>query len=187
MTQKDKDVQIDRALIAALAKGDQSALSTLYDRHGQQLMGVATAILGNRRDAEDLVYDVFIEIWESSPTYDPEDGTVIYWLIMRVRRRAIMRLQALRRKRDYQQRSGRDPLLTMATTEAGIDLQEALECLLDLPAAQRDVVLLSYLRGYTYQEIADLLGVPIATIRTRASNALAKLRVQLRMANGEPL
>ena len=182
MTKTDQDSPSDVQLIKAVSNGDQQALGTLYDRHSQQMLGVAFAVLGSWRTAEDLLHDVFMEIWISAPAYRPGDSSVIYWLLKLVRHRAVMRRRALNQHTNYQQRAGRVRRPATPTVDTEIDSEKAIECLLRLPAAQRDVVLLSYLQGYSYQQIAELFGEPVAAIKARTTKALSQLRLQLRAA-----
>jgi RNA polymerase sigma-70 factor (ECF subfamily) len=95
------DSKSDRDLLAAIGKGDHAALAELYDRHAPQMLAVALRILQDRRDAEDLLHDVFLEAWQKTDSYDAERGTVRTWLLMRVRSRAIDRMRTLAVAREH--------------------------------------------------------------------------------------
>jgi RNA polymerase sigma-70 factor (ECF subfamily) len=170
----------DAQLVHAIAAGDRHALARLYDRYAPILLGVAQRVLGERREAEDLVHDVFLEAWRQSETFDPERGSVRAWLLMRLRSRAIDRRKAASHTRvvsledgglpEHQARAGADdPLL-------GPDRTAVRRALAELPEDQRVVLLLGYFEGLSSSEIATRLGAPIGTVKSRVAAALARLR-----------
>lgn len=180
----DGEAQIDVELVEAVAGGNTDALGQLYDRHAPRLLGVAIAILGNRRDAEDLLHDVFMELWQKAGTYDPGRGKVAYWLVLRVRSRAIDRQRSLGVKREYLMQAGMDVDREAAATSTNVEAIEAVECLMVLPDRQREIVVMSYFQGYTCQEISDLMHVPLGTIKSRLAGAIKKMRIHMRVAHG---
>src|ERR1700729_3235744 len=84
-----EEAEIDAALVLAMANGDRAALATLYERHASALLGLAMRIVRERREAEDLLHDVFLEAWRSAKTFDPKRGRVRTWLAIRMRSRAL--------------------------------------------------------------------------------------------------
>src|SRR5512139_2325625 len=86
---RDDDAEVDATLVAAMAKGDRDALSRLYARHSGLLLGLAMRIVRERREAEDLLHDVFLEAWRAARTFDPKRGRVRTWLAIRMRSRAL--------------------------------------------------------------------------------------------------
>ena len=90
------DDETDQRIIKAIQQGNHDAFAELYDRHNAWLMAVSYRILKNRLDAEDLLHDVFVEIWKKSTSYDSTRGTVCNWLAVKIRSRALDRLRALR-------------------------------------------------------------------------------------------
>ncbi len=175
----NKEAQRDRELVAAVGAGDNEALGALYDRHGRQLLGVAIAVLGNERDAEDLLHDVFMELWQKADTYNPSRGPVIYWLILRTRSRAIDRQRSLRVKENFQAQAKVEAAASPQGAEIDWEQVEALECLSSLPARQRDVLVMNYIQGYTCQEISDMTQTPVGTVKSRLQSAIRRLRVHL--------
>ena len=95
------DAELDRQILVRVVAGDHSALTQLYDRHAPVMLGVATRVLGSRRDAEDLLHDVFLEAWQKAASFDATRGSVKTWLLLRVRSRAIDRLRVLAKARAH--------------------------------------------------------------------------------------
>jgi RNA polymerase sigma-70 factor (ECF subfamily) len=174
----------DAALVARVAAGSSDALAALYDRHAAHMLGQALAVLGNRRDAEDLLHDVFIEVWRKSARYDPGRASPRTWLLVMVRSRAIDRLRSLAAARraglcdHHDPRQVADPDADVAVLRE-LDRQRVLEALDALPQAHREVVSLVYLEGRTCSEIASRCALPIGTVKSRLTRALALLRGRL--------
>jgi RNA polymerase sigma-70 factor (ECF subfamily) len=172
----------DQAVLRRMARGDQGALAELYDRHARLVFSLALRILGDRADAEDVVQDVFTQVWTQAGRYDPARGAVAAWLLMLARSRAIDRLRA---KKSRPETAG-DAAVVETMPDAGLpqDLQllsaeqvtllkRALD---DLPAAQRESLELAYYEGLTHTEIAERLAEPLGTVKTRIRQATIKLR-----------
>lgn len=180
----------DAELVSRLASGSVDALAALYDRHAASMLGVAARMLGSRRDAEDLLHDVFLEVWSRSGTYDPARASVRTWLLVRVRSRAIDRLRSLAVARRHG--LGED-VAAQDVEDAGADLDVlrcvdrawALDALRSLPDGQQRVARLMYVDGLSCDEIAEACGLPVGTVKSRLSRALALLRDRLHGA-GEP-
>jgi RNA polymerase sigma-70 factor, ECF subfamily len=163
-----------------LLAGDRDCLAQLYDRHAAVLLAVGRRILGDQREAEDLVHDVFLEAWNKAGDYDERRGTVRAWLLLRMRSRALDRRKAAAFSRradapDEEQvsaagRCDEDPALTP-------DRARVRRALDELPLEQRQVLELGYFEGLSSSEIAARLKAPIGTIKSRVAAALAKLRV----------
>lgn len=169
----------DASLVAAMARGDRTALATLYDRYATLLLAVAARILGERREAEDLLHDVFLEVWRQSADYDGSRGSVRSWLLVRLRSRAIDRRKSVgatrvvatdpERLHDQQHEPTEDPLF-------GPDRLAVRRALAELPDEQRTVLELGYFEGLSSSEIAERISAPIGTVKSRVAAALAKLR-----------
>lgn len=181
MIEKNSQVQDDETLVAAIAGGDTDAFGLLYDRHCSRLLGVGIAILRNRREAEDLLHDVFIELWQKASSYNPEKSSVEFWLILRMRSRAIDRQRALRNKQHFEDQASLEPV-PISTKGDELEYFELNEAMQVLPDTQRDVVVLNYIQGYSCSEISTLIGVPIGTIKSRLQSALKKMRVRFELA-----
>lgn len=174
----------DSELVGLVVESRTDALACLYDRHAGRATSAALRILRNMSDAQDLVHDVFIEIWQRSQTFNAQRGSFSAWLLTRVNTRAIDRLRHLEVARRHR----------MATSAAQTDdrksapdegssavdnqrRQSELGALIGgLSEVQRTVIELAYFRGWTCQEIAMHCAVPLGTIKSRLSAALRTLR-----------
>ncbi len=176
------EADYDRALLAAITKDDRNALAELYDRHATVMMGIAYRILQNRRDAEDLLHDVFLEAWHKAASYDAKRGTVRSWLITRVRSRAIDRLRSLisaRKKAMLQANIESEQIQSSENISRSPDHAHARRAVTLLSDAQRTVIELLYFEGLSCQEIALRCEIPIGTVKSRLSAALNLLRSTL--------
>ena len=155
----------DDVLLRALQGGDGEALGALYDRYAGWVLALALRILQSRPAAEDLVHDVFLELWQASGDYDPSRGSVRTWLLLRARSRAIDRVRAVRR----QPWTLHDPavLRAGAPSEVFPDAERVRRAVLELPAPVRDVLLLAYFGGLSSVEIATQLAIPAGTVKSR--------------------
>jgi len=181
----DRD-RSDCALVAAMEARDADALGRLYDRHSARLLGVAYRILGETGEAEEVVQEVFLYAWKAASSFDPFRGTVLAWLIIATRSRAIDRLRA-RRPMVTSDATGRDPLDRLPAAddvEAGSAAREwetlCRAAIGELPADQRRVLELAYFDGLTHPEIAGRTGTPLGTVKTRIRLGLMKLRERMR-------
>ncbi len=174
----------DAALLRAVAAGDRVALATLYDRHAALVIAVGVRILRNRRDAEDIAHDVFLEVWRRAATYDPSKASVKTWLVL------IMRCRALDRRKSAGVAMTTalvdDARTTDATDgpDAAIDRGRVAGALAALTPAQREVLALGYFEGLSSSEIAERLSIPLGTVKSRVAGALRALRAQLGVATG---
>lgn len=169
----------DESLVSGAAAGDRDCLAALYDRYAPALLAIGRRILGDRREAEDLLHDVFIEVWRQAGDYDGSRGSVRAWLLMRMRSRALDRRKsaALSKRADLPApdavvdaaEPGEDPAL-------GPDRQAVRRALAALPAEQRQVLELGYFEGLSSSEIAERVRAPIGTVKSRVAAALSKLR-----------
>ncbi len=165
----------DHALLYAVARGSREALSDLYERHAAVMMALATRILRDPREAEDLVHDVFVEAWKHAGDYDPERASVRSWLLLRLRSRCLDRARSagVRRVQVVSEVDERGAEPVEQHLEDHGRLRSALHALSD---DQRRVLELGYFRGLSSQEIADSLGIPIGTVKSRVGAALGQLR-----------
>ena len=176
------DAAADRKAIAAVKTGDRPALAELYDRYARQMLGVAYRILGNRRDAEDLLHDVFIEAWQRAGSYDERRGSVRAWLLLRVRSRAVDRVRALAVAQQHamaRAHEGRGRDAADDQPDRAADGARARRALQGLSEEQRSAVQLAYFEGQTCREIAARCEIPVGTVKSRLSAAIANLRKQL--------
>jgi RNA polymerase sigma-70 factor (ECF subfamily) len=178
----------DAELVAAAAEGERLALAALYDRYAPLLLALANRLLRHQREAEDLLHDVFLEVWRQAGDYDPSRGSVRAWLVMRLRSRALDRLKSVRHTRVVSLESTtlpEEPQAPPVEQTFGHDQAMVRDALLELPADQRVVLELAYFEGLSLSEIATRLEVPIGTIKSRLARALTRLRDTLRALSDE--
>jgi RNA polymerase sigma-70 factor (ECF subfamily) len=165
-----------------MARGDAAALGVLYDRFAPVLLALTERIVGRGTEAEDLVQEVFLEAWRKSASYDPKRASVKAWLLLRARSRCLDHKKSARVSRRAQGSDGAWlEQLADPDNEPSLapDRAKIREVLLGLPAEQRAVLLLGYFEGLSSSEMAEHLGIPIGTVKSRAAAALAALRASL--------
>jgi len=169
----------DREDILALAEGDRAALGRLYDRHAPTLLAIAQRILKNQRESEDLLHDVFVEVWRRAGDYDPSRGSVGTWLRLRTRSRALDRVRSARiaRAEPLEQRVDKRAS-NPGDVERSADHHHLHTALVALPEEQREVLLLGYFEGLSSSEISERVGIPIGTVKSRVAAAMTKLRTR---------
>ena len=171
----------DVALVRAIAAGEQAALADLYDRYASLLLALCERVLGRRSEAEDLVHDLFIEVWHQARTYDPARGAVRSWLVLRARSRALDRLRsAAWRRLVFAEPPADSAVLIVPEPASGLTERVPADAvqreLADLPDGERSVLELVYFNGLTLAEVAERLLIPLGTVKSRLSRALDRLR-----------
>lgn len=178
----------DGDVVVLAAKGKVKALATLYDRYAGLLLAMANKLLADRAMAEDLVQDVFMEVWRRAHAFDPDRGTVRSWLLVRLRSRALDRLRSARHRRELPVEdvaAHRKPPLGDDPTLAP-DRNAVVAALEQLPEDQRVVIELSYFHGLSSSEIAEKMGSPLGTVKSRTAAAIAKLRSAMAAPSPRP-
>ena len=176
----------DEDLMLLVGEKDPEAFEVFYDRHGGAAYSLAYRIVGDRAGAEDVTQDAFLSIWRSGARYDRARGSVRSWTLGIVRNRAI---DALRRQ------AGRAPKLDLddeaaleqrasadLTDEQALQRESARQlrgALRDLPSEQSKVIELAYFGGFSHSEIAEMLGMPLGTVKGRMRLGIEKIRTQL--------
>ena len=181
------DADVDRLAIRAVARGSGDAVAELYDRHGSTVYGLALRILGQPDLAEEVVQDVFAQVWREAGRYDPDRSTVAGWIVVLTRTRAIDRLRARRARPDLG--AAADPVETVplpsrertpeTSTLAAEDTRLVRGALARLPEQFRSLIELAYYEGLTHSEIAARTGIPLGTVKTRLRSAMGTLRSAL--------
>ena len=175
----------DSALVAAVAQGNREALGALYDLHAPVLFGLAKRMLGSAAAAEDLLHDVFLEVWQHAAAYTPQRGSVRAWLLVRARSRALDRLGRGAREARATERLSTEPApavaLTPTSTLDGARLRHLAGA---LPADLVAVLDLTYFEGLSASEIAQRLSIPAGTVKSRLARALEALRETMAAARG---
>jgi len=176
----------DPELIERIAGGDRQALAALYDRYAARLLGAGMHTLKQRRDAEDVLHDVFVEVWQQAGDYDPARGGVQAWLFLRMRSRAIDRIRLAGAKEAIEcAMIDEVPAPDEEDVTLEPDRRLVLRALHDLPAEQRIALELAYFSGLSGSQIAARLGAPVGTIKTRLALGMRKLRAALDVGGRE--
>lgn len=177
----------DIALLTRIAGRDAVALSELYDRHNRLLFSLILRILRDPGESEDILQEVFVRVWDRADSYSPALGAPSAWLVRIARNRAIDRLRA-RQVRANVAGSFEDPPVAADLTPAGNPEQltrtaehrrAILSAMGQLPPEQRTLIDAAYFEGYTQSELAEKLGLPLGTVKTRIRSAMQTLRGSL--------
>lgn len=172
----------DAELLALVRRRQESALGALYDRHGRLIYAIALRITGDRETAEEVVQDVFQNVWQAAGSFQPEIGAFSAWLLGIARHRAIDATRSKReRARAREQTLDADwPIVADTSVPGAVEqrlLSDAIRvALAALPANQRQAIELAYYGGLTRAEIAERLNQPLGTVKTRLRLGLLKLR-----------
>lgn len=176
----------DIELLNALKAGRADALSTLYDRYASLIYGLASRILNNSEEAEDVTQDVFLKLWRSANLYEPSRGSFSSFLVTIARSRSIDKLRSRGSQLRFLQRwqafivhnvSPEAPLDSVSMEERSQFVQSALAALSD---KERQILEISYYEGLSYSETAKRLDIPLGTVKSRARTGLRKLRHALK-------
>ncbi len=178
----DRAVELD--LLARVAKRERAAFEQLYDRYSNILYATAMKFLKEDADAQDVVQDVFIQIWDKAKLYDPAKGKPLTWALTLTRNRSIDRIRAIQRRTrlrdDFEKETVVDESAGVREALSGVDASEKSQILRDavgrLSPEQRNVIELAFFSGFTQSEIADRLGEPLGTVKARARRGLMKLK-----------
>jgi RNA polymerase sigma-70 factor (ECF subfamily) len=172
----------DEALVAMVARGDEDALAELYDRVGRVAYGLAFRVLRDERHAEDAVQEAFLAVWRTAASFRAERAKASTWILTLVHRRAV---DLVRREERRRAEPLSDELVTtheaqaVPTEEAAwlrFERERVQSALKQLPDVQREALELAYYGGFSQSELAERLGVPLGTIKSRMFAGLARLR-----------
>jgi len=170
----------DVELLAAIARKDETAIAELYDRYRVILFGLLIRILTSREEAEDVLQEVFLQVWRRAGDFDEKRGRPFTWLVTLARSRGIDRLRSLAAKERVALARAREPSeeVSDAVADAFASVQRTLvtTALAQLPEEQKRPLTLAYFEGLTQSEIAAKLGAPLGTVKTRMRTGLMKLR-----------
>lgn len=166
----------DLALVGAIRSGDEGAMATLYDRYSSIVYAVALRVLQDTGAAEDLLQDIFMQLWRRPGAFDATRGNMAAWLAVIARNRAI---DALRRRRP--QDNIEDVIVSVepdlaSEAERSRAMEKIRGALQAMPPSQRSALELAYFEGLTHSEIAEKTGEPLGTIKTRIRTGLLSLR-----------
>ncbi|MFE2379646.1 sigma-70 family RNA polymerase sigma factor [Streptomyces sp. NPDC059398] len=168
-------------LLALVARGDQDAFSRLYDSVCGPVLGLVRAVLRDPAQSEEVAQEVLLEVWRSAARFQPDRGSAMNWVLMLAHRRAVDRVRSAQAASDREQRAAlldRTPAFdeVVEQVESRLEREQVRRCLGSLTEVQRESVTLAYYRGLAYREVAELLSVPLGTIKTRLRDGLIRMR-----------
>ena len=173
----------DAQLVTSIARYSEIALAEVYRRHGGAVYGLARRVLNNASEAEDVTQEVFLRLWNQPDRFDPGRGTLRSFLLTQSHGRAVDAVRSLNARRLRESGEAR------RTATAEYDMQhevwdlavadQGARALGDLPDDERRAIELAYFDGHTYVEVADLLGQPEGTVKSRIRNGMRRMRAQL--------
>lgn len=171
-------------LLQAVAAGDRRAFDELYKQLANRAFGLILHLIKNRAQAEEVLQEVFLEVWRSAPAFDPNRGAAATWVMTISHRKTVDRIRASQAAHDRDLRIGaRDFEQSYEPVESEVEIklesQVVANSLRRLTELQREAVTLAYYRGLTYREISETLKVPIGTVKTRVRDGLIRLRDEL--------
>lgn len=167
-------------LMTMVARGDETAFSAVYDQMGASVYGLARRVIRDPSRAEEVAQEVFLQIWQTAARFDPARGQAKSWILTLSHRRAVDAVRhdqaATNRDLKYDWSGGPDYDQVEEEVTVNLEHEQVRKCLGGLTDLQREAVDLAYYKGYTYAEVASVLDVNPATIKTRMRDGLVRLR-----------
>jgi RNA polymerase sigma-70 factor, ECF subfamily len=166
-------------LLAAVALGDERAFEAVYAQVAGWVLGIVRRVVRDPAQSEEVMQEVLLEVWRDASRFDPALGSGTAWVMTLAHRRAVDRVRS---ERSQASRELRGATATIdyddvtETVEARLDRERVRRCLASLTHLQGESIRLAYYGGYTYREVAELLGVPAGTVKTRMRDGLIRLR-----------
>jgi RNA polymerase sigma-70 factor (ECF subfamily) len=169
------------ALLSRVARGDEGAYEELFRRTAASVLGVVRRVLRDPAQSEEVAQEVMVEVWRSATRFDAARGSATSWIMTMAHARAVDRVRSAQSARDREERVGRREQVreydeVAEEVEVRLEQQAVRRCLGGLTDLQRESVQLAYYGGYTYREVAELLDVPLGTVKTRLRDGLIRLR-----------
>jgi RNA polymerase sigma-70 factor (ECF subfamily) len=175
-------------LLGRVANGDQSAFGELYDQIAPRVLGLVKRLLVDHAQSEEVTQEIFLEIWQSASRYEPTRGGASTWILTMAHRRAVDRIRSSQAGRDRDTKIGiRDLAVAYdhvaETVEVRIEHERVEKAMTRLTLLQRQAVSLAYYGGFSHSEVADMLHIPLGTVKTRLRDGLIRLRDELGVAS----
>jgi len=171
-------------LLRDVAAGNRAAFAEMYDRISSRVMGLVTRLLRDRAQSEEVTQEVFLEIWQQAAKFDSNKGSGMAWVLTMAHRRAIDRIRASQKSHERDLKIGirdmeRDFDGVAESVEIRIENERVKRSMSRLTPLQREAVILAYYGGYSHSEMADILGIPLGTVKTRLRDGMIRLRDEL--------
>ena len=168
-------------LLRRVARGDEGAFAKLYDLVANRVYGLVVRVVRDPAQAEEVTQEAMVDVWRRAPSFDADRGSAITWVLTLAHRRAVDRVRSAQsagdRERKVAAREGSSDFDEVTEQVAvRLEQQQVRRCLGALTDLQKEAVTLAYYGGYTYRQVADLLSVPLPTVKTRMRDGLVRLR-----------
>ncbi len=173
------DAESLEATLAKVARGDQAAFKAVYDQAAPAVLGIARRVLRDPAQSEEVMQEVLLEVWRTAARFDASAGSATAWITTVAHRRAVDRVRSEQRAAERELRAATASIAydeVSETVEITLDRERVRRCLTGLTELQRESVTLAYYGGYSYREVAQLLGVAVGTVKTRMRDGLIRLR-----------
>jgi RNA polymerase sigma-70 factor, ECF subfamily len=174
------------ACLRLVARGDEDAFDAVYDQVAASVFGIVRRVIRDAAQSEEVTQDVLLEVWRNAGKFDSGRGSATAWVMTLAHRRAVDRVRSVQKESERERRTAAAdvPFDEVAeAVESSLERERVRRCLGSLTELQRESVILAYYGGYTYAQVASLLGVPGGTIKTRMRDALIRLRDCLGVAS----
>jgi RNA polymerase sigma-70 factor (ECF subfamily) len=171
-------------LLILVARGDRAAFDRLYDRVANAVYGLVRKVLRDAAQSEEVTQEVLVELWRTASSFDPERGSATTWVMTLAHRRAVDRVRSAQASSDRDvkaARLGQEPAFDMVAeaVEHRLEREQVVRALSGLTDLQREAVTLAFYGGYTHVQVAELLDVPLGTVKTRIRDGLIRLRDEM--------
>jgi RNA polymerase sigma-70 factor (ECF subfamily) len=171
-------------LLGLVAEGDQTAFGELYDQLSARVLGLVRRLLKDHAQSEEVTQEIFLEVWQNAQRYDPAKGSATTWILTMAHRRAVDRIRSSQATRNRDARIGLRDLdveydSVSESVEVRVENDRVGQALQRLTQLQRQAVTLAYYGGYSHGEVAEMLKIPVGTVKTRLRDGMIRLRDEL--------
>lgn len=179
----EDDLSIE-SLLRSVADGDRAAFAELYDRISGRVLGLVIRLLRDRAQSEEVTQEVFLEIWQQASRFDQNRGSGMAWVLTMTHRRAVDRIRSSQKSHERDVKIGirdieREFDGVVETVEIRVENERVKAAMSRLTPLQREAVVLAYYGGYSHSEMAEILGIPLGTVKTRLRDGMIRLRDEM--------